>query len=73
MHARGGELRAGPVDWGVVVVAGAIVVVSFTLDWRAITAGATPTEFHWGIFALGEALALAAFLQLLWRSRKRPA
>jgi hypothetical protein len=48
---------------GLGLAAGAvIVVVAFCWDFRAVLAGASPDTFQWPLFALGEALGLAALL-----------
>jgi hypothetical protein len=58
--------RITALDWVVETAAGAIVILSFTLQWRVVTDGKMPGPFHAAVFWAGWLLALAWFL---WRER----
>jgi hypothetical protein len=46
------------------VLMGALVIVlSFTLDYRNITAGGMPHPFHWGVFGLGMGIGAASYVR----------
>jgi hypothetical protein len=47
----------------------AIVVLSFTLDWRNIASGGTPRPFPWTIFAAGLAAGLLSYIDAARTSR----
>src|SRR6266536_1592729 len=45
------------------ILAGAVIVIlTFTLDFRNISAGGMPHDFHWSIFLFGETIGLTSFL-----------
>ena len=45
------------------ILAGAVMVIlTFTLDFRNISAGGIPHDFHWSLFLFGETIGLTSFL-----------
>ena len=62
-EAAGKPLRIG--GWNIfgVVLGALVIILSFTLDYRNITAGGMPHPFHWGVFALGLAIGAASYAQ----------
>jgi len=45
------------------ILAGAvIVIVTFTLNFRNVSAGGMPRSFHWSLFFFGETIGLTSFL-----------
>ena len=45
------------------ILAGAVIVIlTFTLDFRNISAGGIPHDFHWSLFLFGETIGLTSFL-----------
>lgn len=58
--------------WGLIVLGGLIVIVSFCLDFRAITTGGYPNPFNWPLFGLGLATALIPFLRSVVRHVRAP-
>jgi hypothetical protein len=58
----GRPFRLARLHWVVLLGGGLVVITAFCWDFRSTLAGGVPTEFNWPLFALGEALGLAAFL-----------
>ena len=54
-------VRLRPVHWIGVVLGCGLILLSFTWDFRRLSAGGMPHTFPWFIFACGEAIALGAF------------
>jgi len=50
-------------DWGLVLLGGLIVIVSFCWDGRSVARGLMPGPFPWLVFGGGELLGLAVFVQ----------
>jgi hypothetical protein len=59
------SLRPRAVHWTSAGVGTALVLASFTWDYRNIMAGGMPNPFHWPVFALGELVWLAALLHVM--------
>ncbi len=59
--------RVRPLDWLVEILAGLMVIVSFTLDCRVVMEGRMPGRFPAEIFWAGWTAALVWFL---WRERQ---
>lgn len=57
----GAVLRFAPWLWALAILGGAIVLLSFMLDYRLAGQGKEPPFFHWVIFAAGVAVATVAF------------
>jgi len=62
------EFRAP--EWIGLVLGGALVVLSFTWDFREVLAGSLPRPFAWWLFLAGEVVSVGTFLQAI--SRRRP-
>ena len=57
---QGTRLRFAPWLWGLVVIGGGVVILSFTLDFRVVLAEMQPPPFRWWLFAAGVTCAAAA-------------
>jgi hypothetical protein len=55
LEARGRKLRLPPWVLGLALVGAALVLLSFTLDYRLALAGQDPTHFRWWLFGAGVA------------------
>lgn len=60
LRGQGAILRFSPSLWALACLGGAIVLLSFMLDYRLATAGQEPASFHWLIFGAGVAVAALA-------------
>jgi hypothetical protein len=69
---RGRTIRVTVPERVALVVAGLLVVLSFTLNWKLVTTGGTPGRFPMAIFWAGEALGLAVLVRSYRRSRGAP-
>jgi hypothetical protein len=56
----GGSLRFGRLHLGALILAGAIIIVSFLLNAGVVLGGGIPTSFAWPIFAAGMGIGMAA-------------
>ncbi len=54
------QLSAG--HWAGILLGGAVILLSFTWDYKIIVAGRLPHPYEWLLFGLGEAIGLGAFL-----------
>lgn len=61
LKEQGVALRFAPRLWGLAFLGGAIVLLSFMLDYRLAVQAVEPPSFHWLIFSAGMAGALSAF------------
>jgi hypothetical protein len=68
-YQRSTALKA--VHWIGVCTGAVLILAAFMWDYRNIMAGGMPNPFHWGVFAVGELLWLAAVLHSL-RTRGIP-
>ena len=66
---RGRPLRAGWLHWVAVTVGGLIVVASFCQHFTRTTRGEMPERFNWLLFAMGESVAILAFVHAIARGR----
>ena len=62
------EIRAP--EWIGLVLGGALVVLSFTWDFRGVLAGNLPRPFAWWLFLAGEVVSVGTFMRAI--SRRRP-
>jgi hypothetical protein len=63
-----GESRIFPLAWGILALAGAVLVLaSFTLDFQIALRQIEPPPFRWGLFGAGIALSVAALVLALRR------
>lgn len=56
-------------EWLLSFAAGALVVLAFTIDWRAVLVRGEPPVFRWWLFWSGVALGVIAQVASAWRSR----
>lgn len=61
-EAAGRPLRIGVWNILGVVLGALVIVVSFAMDYRNITAGGMPHPFHWGVFGLGLAIGAVSYV-----------
>jgi hypothetical protein len=55
--------------WLGLVLGGAVIVLSFTLDYGNVMAGGMPRPFKWWIFGAGEAIGLLSYVYAARRVR----
>ena len=58
-----------PREWIGLVLGGALVILSFTWDFRYLLAGGLPHYFAWWLFLAGELLSLGTFLHAVFTKR----
>ena len=73
MKGQGARLRFAPWLWALAILGGAIVLLSFMLDYRLALAGREPPSFHWIIFSTGVGVGAAAFGLGVRRLKRFPA
>jgi hypothetical protein len=56
-------VKIGPVQWTGLILGGALVILSFTWDFRYVVAGNLPHPFAWWLFVAGEFVSLGTFLK----------
>lgn len=56
LKARGRRLQFARWHWALAAMGGALVLLSFTLDYRVVIEGRMPPPFRWGLFATGMSL-----------------
>jgi hypothetical protein len=61
--------RAGWIPWVLLCGGCAVLLWAFMWNWRTIVTGGVPSQFPWGIFAIGELLGL---LGLVYALRTHP-
>ncbi len=66
---RGPPATIEAVHWIALAMAGCALIASFTWDYRHWASGGLPRSFPWWLFAIGEALGLAALASALARSK----
>lgn len=59
------DIRAS--QWLGLVAGGALIVLSFTWDFRHVLAGNLPSPFAWWLFLAGELVSLGTFLNAFFR------
>lgn len=60
-------VRVPRSTWVLLLAGMAVLLLSFTWDWRRWMAGGIPRSFPWGVFALGEFLGILGFSLALIR------
>lgn len=68
-EARGQPVHLPPLQWGGIVLGAVILIVSFTLDYRNVLAGAMPRPFHWGVFSVGLAIGAGSYAHAAMKKR----
>ena len=66
-QGQGRPPRISPGVWGLAIVGGGIVLLSFMLDFRAVLAQLEPPPFRWWLFASGVTCGVAALAIALSR------
>jgi hypothetical protein len=66
-EATSRPLQVGLWNAGGVVAGALVIVLSFTMDYQNIVAGAMPRPFHWEVFGLGMAIGAASY----WETARR--
>ncbi len=70
-EAFGPGVRIAALHWAGIVLGAAVLIVSFTLDYRNIVSGGMPRPFHWGVFTLGLAIGSGSYAHAAARTRVR--
>lgn len=65
---NGHALRLGRFGWAMTAAAGLILVLSFTWDFRSLTAGRQPQTFRWLLFGFGEFVGWSGLLHCFWQT-----
>jgi hypothetical protein len=69
LRARGASLAVPPLVWLLAAAAAVLVLLSFTLDYRAVIERIEPAGFRWGLFGTGVAGGLIALVAAARRPR----
>ena len=64
-------VRMLPGHWGVMILGGALILMSFMWDYQNLSAGGLPRPFAWRLFGTGELLGVAAFFHAFRSSPDR--
>lgn len=56
-------------EWGLEILAGFLIILSFTLDWRLAVNLGTPEHFRWGLFLVGYLLGIGTAVQAIFRKK----
>jgi hypothetical protein len=56
-------VRVGWIPWMLLVGGGAIIVLSFTWDWKHLLYGGLPRHFPWSVFLIGEMVGIVGFVR----------
>ncbi len=70
LKAQGVRLGFSTSLWTLAVIGGLLVLGSFMMDFHAVLRQMMPSPFHWGVFALGLGLAIAALVIGILRLRQ---
>ena len=62
LNARGVKLGFSAPVWTMAVTGGLLVLGSFVIDFASVLRQTVPPPFHWGVFATGVGLAIAALV-----------
>jgi hypothetical protein len=62
LKAQGVRLGFSAQVWTMAVTGGLVVVGSFVIDFASVVRQEVPPPFHWGVFAIGVALAATALV-----------
>jgi hypothetical protein len=69
-EADGHRIEFSKSHWAMIFGGGLIVIVAFCWDSRHTSAGGLPNPFNWPLFAIGELIGIAGFLDAF---RRQPA
>lgn len=64
-------VHIAPSQWAGILAGAAILIISFTLDYRNLLAGGFPHRFAWGTFCLGLATGTLSYAVAVRRSSTR--
>jgi hypothetical protein len=70
LRARGAGVAFPASLWTLAIAGGALVLLSFTLDFRAVVAGGHPPPFRWWLFGAGMGAGVVALLAGTLRLRR---
>lgn len=59
------------IEWGLVITAGLIIILSFIWDYRIVVEGTIPHNFKWGVFTAGEIIGIGVFINSYLKSVKK--
>ena len=62
LRARGIRLEFPSALWALAVLGGALVLVSFMIDYRVVIEGRMPPPFRWWLFGAGALLGVVALV-----------
>jgi hypothetical protein len=71
LKSKGRDLSFHRGIWALAIAGGIVVILSFTLDFRAVLEGRQPLPFPWWLFGAGMAMAVGALAAGTMRLRKR--
>jgi hypothetical protein len=72
-EARGAPVGIAHWHWTAILTGGAVLILSFTMDYRNVMAGGMPQPFHWSVFLAGLGLGLGGYATAAWRTgQSRP-
>ena len=66
-ESRGKPLKLTPVDWGLEVLAGLIIIGSFLAQTGKIAAKLAPESYPWWVFIIGMVLGLTVFVHRVYK------
>ncbi len=61
-QAQGESIRIGAAKWSGIMAGAAVIVISFTMDYRNIMAGGTPRQFNWSVFTTGLGVGILSYV-----------
>ncbi len=68
LEANGYQITLHKSEWGLVILAGAIIFISFILDAPAIMRFKAPDNYNWFLFLIGELIGVAVSVIALRRT-----
>jgi hypothetical protein len=54
-------VRIGAAHWLAILLGAGIIIVSFAMDYRNLTAGGMPQSFNWWLFAVGLGIGVGSY------------
>ncbi len=64
---KGRTLIAGKKDVAFIIIGAIIILISFILDFKLLTDGGVPDNYHWEFLIAGELIGLWAFINIIKR------
>ncbi|MBI3582922.1 MAG: hypothetical protein HY096_03095 [Nitrospinae bacterium] len=65
LENQGRAPLAGKKDIAFIIIGAIIILISFILDFRLLTDGGAPDNYHWEFLAAGELIGLWAFINII--------